>query len=42
MLAIGTEVTLLGKRAADPDQRLMKAERVTIAGQNYDLYPDRL
>ncbi|MGL4239093.1 DUF6152 family protein [Tabrizicola sp.] len=42
MLAIGTEVTLLGQRSADPEQRLMKVERVTIAGQNYDLYPDRL
>jgi hypothetical protein len=42
MLAVGTEVTLLGQRSTDPEQRLMKAERVTIAGQNYDLYPDRL
>jgi len=42
MLAIGTEVTLLGKRSADPATRLMKAERVTIAGRHYDLYPERL
>ncbi len=41
LLAIGTEVTLEGHRSRDPDQRLMKAERVIIAGQLYDLYPDR-
>lgn len=42
MLTPGTEVTLLGERSADPDEKLMKAERVTIDGTNYDLYPERL
>jgi hypothetical protein len=42
MLAVGTEITLLGERSANPEERVMKAERVTIAGQNYDLYPERL
>ena len=42
MLAVGTEVKILGKRSADPKKLLMKAERVTIAGKNYDLYPNRL
>jgi hypothetical protein len=42
LLAVGTEVTILGKRSADPAELLVKAERVTIAGVNYDLYPERL
>ena len=41
LLAPGTEVTLEGHRSRDPDQRLMKAERVIIAGKLYDLYPER-
>jgi Family of unknown function (DUF6152) len=40
-LATGTEVTLEGHRSRDPDARLMKAERVIIAGTLYDLYPGR-
>lgn len=42
MMAPGTEVTILGERHADPDQRIMKAEVVVIAGQSYVLYPDRV
>ena len=42
MLAPGTEITLIGKRAADPNERLMKAEAVEIAGQRYVLYPNRI
>jgi Family of unknown function (DUF6152) len=41
LLAIGTEVTVHGHRSADPDEKLMKAERLVIAGQDYNLYPDR-
>ena len=41
LLAIGTEATLEGHRSRDPDARVMKAERVIIAGKLYDLYPDR-
>ena len=41
LLAPGTEVTLEGHRSRDPDERLMKAERIIIAGKLYDLYPDR-
>ena len=42
MMAAGTELTALGKRAADPEQNLMKAEAITIAGVTYVLYPDRV
>ena len=41
LLALGTEVTLEGHRSRDPDEKLMKAERMIIAGKLYDLYPDR-
>lgn len=41
MFAVGTEVTISGQRSEDPEQKLMKAERVTIDGQLYNLYPNR-
>ena len=41
MLVAGTEVTLEGHRSRDPEEKVMKAERVIIAGRIYDLYPDR-
>ncbi|WP_211110439.1 DUF6152 family protein [Acuticoccus mangrovi] len=40
-LAEGVEVTIEGEPSADPDERLMKAERITIAGKVYELYPAR-
>lgn len=42
MLVKGVELTIVGKRAADAADRKVKAERVIIKGQNYDLYPERL
>jgi len=42
MMSPGTEVTILGERSADPDQLVVKAEAVTIAGETYLLYPDRM
>ena len=42
MLAPGVEVTIVGKRSADDAERRVKAERVTIDGQRFDLYPERL
>ena len=42
MLSPGTEITILGERSADPDQRVVKAEAVTIAGETYILYPNRM
>jgi hypothetical protein len=41
LLAPGTELTLEGHRSRNPDEKLMKAERVIIAGRLYELYPDR-
>jgi|GEM_PF-340557 len=41
ILSKGTEVTAHGHRSAKADERLMKAERLVIAGRDYNLYPDR-
>ena len=41
LLAPGVEVTLEGHRSRDQEEKLMKAERVIIAGRLHDLYPDR-
>jgi Family of unknown function (DUF6152) len=41
ILAMGTTVTAHGHRSANESERLMKAERLVIAGRDYNLYPDR-
>lgn len=41
MLVPGLALTLEGHRSQNPDERVMKAERVIVAGKLYDLYPDR-
>jgi hypothetical protein len=41
LLVAGTAVTLEGHRSRNPDERVMKAERVVIAGKVHDLYPER-
>ena len=38
----GDIVTVLGNRDKDASKHHMKAVRITIAGQTYDLYPDRI
>ncbi|WP_191060092.1 DUF6152 family protein [Geminicoccus harenae] len=38
----GDAITVLGNRSKDPDDMHMKAVRITIDGQNYDMYPDRI
>ena len=42
MMAPGKELTLLGERSADPEERVMKAEVVVVDGQRHVLYPDRV
>jgi hypothetical protein len=41
LLVPGTEIIVSGGRSADTNERRLKAERITIAGKLYDLYPDR-
>lgn len=38
----GDAITVLGNRSRDEAKPHMKAVRVTIAGRNYDMYPERL
>ena len=42
MLSVGTEMTIIGERHADPNELRMKAEAVVVAGETYPLYPERL
>lgn len=39
---VGDEVTVIGNRSRDSTERLMKAVRVTVGGQTYDVYPNRV
>ena len=38
----GDAVTILGNRHKDRTKMQMKAVRITIAGKNYDMYPERI
>lgn len=38
----GDAVTVLGNRNLDSAKAHMKAVRITIAGRNYDMYPERI
>lgn len=39
---VGDEVTAIGHRSRDEAERLMKAVRIVVNGQTYDVYPDRV
>jgi hypothetical protein len=41
MLVKGVELTVSGNRAKDPKLKVIKAARITINGQVYNLYPER-
>lgn len=41
LLRTGTRVLVHGHRSVRKSERLMKAERIVIAGKSYNLYPDR-
>jgi hypothetical protein len=41
LLRPGTQLMVHGHRSARKGERLMKAERIVIAGKSYNLYPDR-
>jgi hypothetical protein len=38
----GDPITVLGNRAKDRGEMHMKAVRITIAGEHYDMYPERI
>jgi hypothetical protein len=41
LFSVGRTITVHGHRSAKQDERLVKAERVIIDGNSYNLYPDR-
>lgn len=41
-VAKGDEVTAIGHRSLDPNERRMKAVRVIVGDKTYDVYPDRV
>lgn len=41
LLSVGQVITAHGHRSSNPEQRLMKAERVVIDERSHNLYPDR-
>lgn len=41
VLQPGTRLLVHGHRSARNGERLLKAERIVIAGKSYNLYPDR-
>jgi Family of unknown function (DUF6152) len=41
LLRPGTRLLIHGHRSARKGERLVKAERIVIAGKSYNLYPDR-
>jgi hypothetical protein len=38
----GDAVVVLGNRHMDKSKMQMKAVRITVAGKNYDMYPERI
>ncbi len=39
---VGDEIVATGNRSQDPDEKRMKAVRITVAGKTFDIYPDRI
>ncbi|MBX9457704.1 MAG: hypothetical protein KL863_17710 [Rhizobium sp.] len=39
---LGETVTVLGNRSQDPDEKRLKAVRVTVGDRVYDIYPERI
>ncbi len=40
--AAGDDIVVLGHRSLDSGEKRMKAVRITIGDQTYDIYPDRI
>lgn len=39
---IGDAVTAVGNRSQDPNERRLKAVRITVGGKTFDVYPSRV
>lgn len=38
----GDEITAVGNRSQDHDEKRMKAVQITVGGKTYDIYPSRI
>lgn len=38
----GDAIVVLGNRSLDPEEKRMKAVRITVEGKTYDIYPERI
>lgn len=38
----GDEVTILGNRSLDAEEKRIKAVRITVGGEQFDMYPERI
>lgn len=38
----GDPIVVLGNRSLDPQEKRLKAVRITVAGKVYDIYPERI
>jgi len=39
---VGDQVTAIGNRSSDPNEKRMKAVQLVVNGKTYDIYPDRI
>lgn len=39
---VGDQITCIGNRSADPNEKRMKAVRIIVNGKTFDVYPDRV
>lgn len=39
---VGDAITVLGNKSADENEKLMKAVRITVGAENFDMYPERI
>ena len=39
---VGDAITVLGNKSKDETEKRMKAVRITVAGKNFDMYPERI
>ena len=42
LAAEGDEITILGNRSLDQDENRIKAVRIEVNGETYDMYPERI
>ncbi|WP_457582562.1 DUF6152 family protein [Ensifer canadensis] len=39
---VGDQIVVLGNRSLDPNEKRLKAVRVSVSGKTFDIYPERI